>query len=461
MSLTLRELLDGWGNGEQIIRSVHLPESETVTACLKIVTSDTLRPPQNIDMEQIKKKLVVAAERNDFSHISPTEWRYSPFALDGSGGPAASVSLLQRYLHGLSKYYNKQRAFRALASTYVRTFKNKSDLTNCLGTFLSTYSASAGSAWILAHERYSIFNPEKAPGILAKHLETQAGRTNYSIADFVKTENLPQILTFSPLALAAVQQALASITHNYTRPADDRDIERIRKLTSTDQGALAFQGVSSLVTALTDALLLPFHRSAPRPDPQKMIVGYLLQHLGDPRIHTARWSGVRLESKNVILRWLTEQSLELFLDIVDRVVLGAAAARHMWAKRASFWRSYLKAGYIDTAWVVLGRECRQYAEQSGLTNGVPLAFGRLSASDCRHAVLMMRIDSLTIVDWSHNGKCHIWYGSNTKAPSLYIVNGNKEQLEQLSDESFWHDPHGAWREKVASVIYRHTGRPMP
>lgn len=458
MSLALRELLIGWGNVEQVIRPVHLPESKTIAACLKVATSDTLKPPQHIDLEQLKKKLVATAEQNDFSHLTLKEWRASPFAVDGAGGLAASPSLLQRYLGGIVKYYNKKRIFRTLASTYARTFQHKSELTSCLGTFLSKYGVSFGPDWAKAQQRYSIFDPEKAARELAKELESQASQKDYSIVKFVKTEGLPELLAYSPLVLAATQQALASITQNHSKLNDERDIGRIIKLTSTGQGTLAFQGISSLVTTLTDALLLPFRHTPAPVELQKIIERYLLHHLGDPRINTARWNGARQESKGVILRWLTEQSLELFLDIVDKVVVDSADAKRMWANRAIFWRSYLKKGYIDAAWVVFEGACQQYAQQVKAKTGAPLAFGRLSAPDVRHAVLMMRIDNLTIVDWSHNGRCHIWYGSSTKTPALYIPYGTKGQLEQFSDEAFRHDQYGAWQAKVASVIYRHTGR---
>jgi hypothetical protein len=36
-----------------------------------------------------------------------------------------------------------------------------------------------------------------------------------------------------------------------------------------------------------------------------------------------------------------------------------------------------------------------------------------------HAVLLMKIGSLTICDWSHNGRCIIWPKGHESAPKLY------------------------------------------
>jgi hypothetical protein len=461
MSLTLRELLMGWGKGTQVIRSVNLPESKTVAACQEIITNDVPKPPSSIDMEQITRKFIDAAEQNNFSKITLKEWRLSPFVLDFSGRLTSSLFLLKRYLDALIEHHQhhpQKRTFRTLASVYARTFEMKSELTNCLGEFLSKHVALVGPIWSLAHKRYSIFNPEMALDRIPAHLKTQADQNDFSLENFEKNESLPQMLKTSSLMLAAIQKSLALITNNYTELTDKRDVERVIKLTSIDQKKLVFGGASSLVTVLTNALLLPFQHIAPPQDMRQIIERYLLQLFGDPRLNETRWAGAKSESKDIIFRWLTEQSLGLFLDIVDNVVMDTDDAKRMWQNRVIFWRAYLAKGYIDAAWVLFEDECHHRAQQVKYRTGTSLEFGQLFSPDSRHAVLIMRIDRLTIVDWSHNGRCHIWYGSNTKAPKLYMAKGNKKQLQEFSDEAYTHDYYGAWRAKVASVIYQHTGR---
>ncbi len=463
MSQTLGELLSLWGRAEQVIQPITLPESKAIAAASKIAIGDNLKPPPPADLVVLRGKLYQAATSQDFSSLTPLDWRHSPFVLEGAGGLIETSNLLRRYLEVLTGRV-RSRILHGLAALYIKTFNTTSQSTALLADFLLKHIAQMGPAWKKAQLNYRLFQRDQVVAQLSKLLVAQKGSSFQGIADVFHAVGLPSILACSQLTLCALQQALEAITQNYTRLSTEMEAKAIINLTSDGQGGLAWGGGSALVETMTDGLLLPFRSTVPPSEVRRLVEDHLLRQLKDPRLHPAKWLGVKLEAKEVIYRWLTEQSLELFLDIVDKVVNRSEDARRMWEMRGRFWRSYLNKGYIDEAWVVLGLDGVQQARSINSSvlgkNNKLLSYAQLksSADVHKHVVLMMKIDSLTVVDWSHNGKCHIWNNSNPNAPKLYHPFYTRDQLVHLSEISFTHIANGSWTGDVAKIIYQHTGR---
>lgn len=463
MSQTLGELLSLWGRAGQVIQPVILPESKAVAASQQIAIGDNLKPLPPSDLVTLRSKLNHAATSQDFSSLTSLDWRHSPFALEGAGGLIETPDLLRHYLNALIGRV-RCRILHGLAALYSKTFSLTSRSTALLADFLANQVTQMGPIWKKAHLNYGLFQRHQVIDRLAKFLVAQKNSGSHGIADAFQAAGLPPVLAYSQLALHALQAALEIITQNHTRLSRVMEAQAIIDLTSDGQGGLALGGGSALVEIMTDALLLPFRSTAPPLDVRRIVEGHLLRQLKDPRLHPARWMGVKLAAKEVICRWLTEQSLELFLDIVDKVVNRSEDARRMWALRGSFWRSYLKKGYIDEAWVVLGLDGVQHARtinsSASTTSQNILSYAQLrSSSDIRkHVVLIMKIDSLTVVDWSHNGKCHIWKSSNPNAPKLYHPFYTRDQLVNISEKSFTHVASGTWTNEVAKIVYQYTGR---
>ena len=121
------------------------------------------------------------------------------------------------------------------------------------------------------------------------------------------------------------------------------------------------------------------------------------------------------------------------------------------------------AGFIDEAWVAFAADGVSKAKRSFNTTG----FGRLEGTGVSrdHAVLLLKMGGLTIADWSHNGKCHIWTANNSDAPKLYRSRyaDAKWNLGKNSDnEGTVHSApkHGTWQRKVAKYIRDETGISM-
>ena len=136
----------------------------------------------------------------------------------------------------------------------------------------------------------------------------------------------------------------------------------------------------------------------------------------------------------------------------------------MWSSRRKFWSAYYDKGYIEEAWVVFGRRGAAIARY---TPGTPdwhaiISFGTFigdSTGDQRQAVLLMKLGSLIIADWSHNGCCHIWLPSNNNAPKLFKREYFRSDLTIGSD---FEQPHvKLWQTEIHNYIRANTGFWMP
>jgi hypothetical protein len=210
----------------------------------------------------------------------------------------------------------------------------------------------------------------------------------------------------------------------------------------------AFDSTPGAAAGMAEAMLLPWVDRQPPDEVRTFIEGHLLSLLHDPRIERSRWVDVDEEAKRVMRRWLTRASLEQFLDVVDRT-----AQSHMWAARRRFWGAYYEHKYMLEAWVAFAREGAELAAEK--ENPAIENFGVLASSaKSNHAVLIMQIGELTVADWSHSGKCHIWLSKNPSAPKLYR---SYSRDELINDSDFEKKHGGQWQLEVHDFIRRHTG----
>ncbi|MFZ3325517.1 MAG: EH signature domain-containing protein, partial [Methylocella sp.] len=68
-----------------------------------------------------------------------------------------------------------------------------------------------------------------------------------------------------------------------------------------------------------------------------------------------------------------------------------------------------------------------------------------------HSVLLMRSGKLTIADWSHNGRCHIWRDGKMEAPKLYQRRYGRDDLIGNSDnggQAHYGSEQGTWQRQI-------------
>jgi hypothetical protein len=210
--------------------------------------------------------------------------------------------------------------------------------------------------------------------------------------------------------------------------------------------------LSELRIPTAKALLTPFLDRQPDAAVQELLQNFLLRTIGDPRSQRPKWQGVPQDIRNVLLRWLVKASLDDFFRVLDET-----AQDSHWKYRKAFWSAYLRRGVIRDAWVVLGPKAADLVKKEFDSPG---GAGKLPTTGSQ-SVLLMRIDTLTIAEWSHNGQCWIWRDGQKGAPKLYEAEYAADNLRgpSRSKAGTRHDGSldGRWQASIAKVIADETG----
>ncbi len=274
----------------------------------------------------------------------------------------------------------------------------------------------------------SLFDPEEVPEAVYERAlldeELQAG-------EFVR-------LAFQD-GLSALEQQLAKGN------ATGLD-HRLRVLTAA--GKLRFQQDAHVVA---HALLRPHIQRRPEEALRAQLQEFLLRHLHDPRFDRAHWQRVEPGATAVLKRWMLGATLDAFFRLISKNAL----ATH-WKYRQAFWAAYFKKGLIADAWVVLGEDARRLAR--GVWSESP-SFGSLEGTgDSTHSVLLLQVGSLSIAEWSHNGRCRAWRDGSRAAPKLYLPRYSRNQLLAAPDFELTHSSSEtySWQGKLADFIRRET-----
>lgn len=167
-----------------------------------------------------------------------------------------------------------------------------------------------------------------------------------------------------------------------------------------------------------------------------------------PRLTLARVSDEILRLSRGLLG--TERTLELFFSIIE----GLDSDRKR-KDRLTFWQDYQQRGMILDAWLALTPRCAELAfEANQLKTHQYGILQRNKRIDERHAVLLLRVGSLTVAEWSHAGKCRFWRCGSKNAPTLYAQTYSHEDLSAIADHAQQHyfSAEGRWQRDATRWI---------
>lgn len=170
------------------------------------------------------------------------------------------------------------------------------------------------------------------------------------------------------------------------------------------------------------------------------------KNLGDPRfgLMAFRWNSVSKNSRDVFLRWLAENDLNLFFKIIEET-----AVDKMWRYRKKFWKAYLPE--IINTWVFLGKDAQNEAKKLG----DKLTHGKLSGGTANQSVFVFQIKEYIFVEWSHSGKLRVYnqktasnfFGTNFISREKIIYSRYIEEWIHSSPSTYF------WQKKVRDWIY--------
>ena len=196
-----------------------------------------------------------------------------------------------------------------------------------------------------------------------------------------------------------------------------------------------------------NALLLPFVNKIPTENFYKgPIRDFLLRHFKDPRVDNRLWHGAATAAQTVMERWLVAAQLQDFFSILRDT------AEPAWQERQRFWSRYLSLGVISKAWVILGKEARMAAKQTTLPRN---SFADLTGAMANQSVLLMQIDSLIVIEWSHSGACRFCDEADASVPNFYLDKYSGTELRPPTSAAVRHA--GNWQFNISQHIYQQTG----
>lgn len=423
------------------------------------------RPPQPVDLDLIRRKLMEAAQGADFAPITDRDWRKAAWVLfDGTPGStlaenAAVFQTYQRWLGGRDRRSDYQR----LIGAWLHAFNPVRYSEGAARLIRRACEHWPDWPWAQRHQLHALFSAKSGPAALAEAVFDSTEPVSVALkktgfSEFLQTGGYAQEVCRHLMTRSGRQIALAQ--------SEARALQILQRL--ADWAAPA-PGTSlrfpSTKEKLAESLLLPWESGVDPPTNVKRgLTGLLVGALSDPRIEPAKWFGIDERVTALLRRWLVGETIESFIRIISRT----ADPRH-WQHRRDFWMRYYKAGHIAEAWVALGSQGQALAMGD---DNLRRSHGRLSGDAVlgNHSVLLMRIGDLVIADWSHNGKCRINNRSDQAAPKLYQGDYKGRELRYsrtgaLGAElgAFVH--HGSdtwgWQARVSEAIHRNTRIAFP
>ena len=177
--------------------------------------------------------------------------------------------------------------------------------------------------------------------------------------------------------------------------------------------------------------------SSNKRDIKKKATDIFYNLLGDPRFgkKAHKWVAVSDNARQIFVRWLAEDDLELFFKIIDETAVDS-----MWRYRKKFWEAYLP--YISNTWLFLGKDAQYYAEN---VYDSQKSHGKLKGGTSNQSVFVFQIGKFMFSEWSHNGKLRVKKMRQTD--SLF----GKSQIEKSEiNEDYWHEEwQHAWPAKYS------------
>lgn len=410
-------------------------------------------PPSSLD--ELKAEFLKATREGTLARVSAQLWDRLPNALSHGDSPL----LLDEpdIVRGLRRYLSERAAHRCLRNLrayYFREFSSSyapfKEVASILHRAVTT-TRIMNPQWRVAQEKFSLFEPTLGPRAAARHY--LSSRDSIDVA--LEEVGAPPGSLTSRFGLATLDAGLAIVSDTLTvtsatPAARGESLQQLAGwLQAVSSGGVLTLGIQSSVAL---KMLTPWENRKPSDSLRKFLVNLLLTFVGDPRQSGLAWKQPELQAaKDRLLNWLAYGTIERFFEVID-----ASAQEGHWSERRAFWASYADGGAITDAWVAYGPVALNLARN---LSDPSFRFGQLTNARLRdHSALLLRIGTLVIADYSHNGSCRFYSGAAWQ-PEFYLSGYNDSQLRENAGDAFAH--HVNWQCKFAQYIRRQTGIRSP
>ncbi|RKO66651.1 EH signature domain-containing protein [Desulfofundulus salinus] len=225
-------------------------------------------------------------------------------------------------------------------------------------------------------------------------------------------------------------------------------LELLLKLLVDDGGRVRFPDVLCEAASL----LIPEADNLDSEDVRKQLKQFFLKHLGDPRWPEGRvkWSRVSEKARRIMTKWLAEEDILFFFDMLSRVV-----DQTTWEYRRAFWSFYLP--YIDATWVVLSADVRAQIGEPAEQRIRSGACGEFSGSNQGRSMLAIEMGGWVFLEWTHSGSCRGWRKQDfpltlgkqryriSEVNSIWRSCSHSHEVRHYGSENYrWQNEFAAW-----------------
>ncbi|MDE0014422.1 MAG: EH signature domain-containing protein [Candidatus Poribacteria bacterium] len=244
----------------------------------------------------------------------------------------------------------------------------------------------------------------------------------------------------------AVATAYISFNNRFDQEAITDVVDFVKKHNNDKTSRIVLSKlIEKLGTDTTEALRQPLQ-------------SYVLQKWKDPRIAGAdvRWRDVSDKARQIFTKWITEEDLRFFFDIVAR-----ACGDPKFEYRKAFWLSYLE--HISFCRPVL----RKDAEYLFRSNKQALQYyqdrqpATLKGGTRDQHAFIIQIGEYTFVEFSTAGACYVYH--NVDIP--FEVGDSEYRMDKLRSQSWaehrvihngsekysWQDGFASWLEREIGI----------
>ena len=425
------------------------PKLPAIVAELDLLWSRTPTAPTAATVAEIAGRFREAFAQRRYHVLQRRDWRMLPWALWYGDAPLAADPLLLDVYEQRLRTEPRRSEVKGLIGAYLRDFASHQPNLDRIARLVARLCKSWDWPWNERQRRLALFIPGGAPERLAEACLAAAEPP----AAVLTALGMPHD-RHTGLPLAALLHAIERLRRALSNDGPEAAALLPKVMTwAVDQGEI-IPGARGL---LADALLLPWCDRQPPASVKEAIQPFLLRHYGDPRIRPATWQSVAGDARLVFQRWLVGIAFDQFFHVIDRLAL-----EHHWKFRKAFWGAYLRRELVHDARALLGPGCAELAavRSEGRASFARLESGNRKPVESTHAVLLMRIGSLTIADWSHNGRLVIWPDGDRQAPSLDRASYTSDLV--YADRGPFRLVHAgapsySWQTKARDYIHAQTG----
>ena len=352
--------------------------------------------------------------------------RRSPLVMWSGTPPAATLpGLLAAVLAGAEA---RPTWLRMMIEAWLRDFDIKAsglvEAGQRIATLLPRSPDPRLVPWRQAQEAFTVFDAGKGPSNIAKRLLAGSEPVGAILERIGMNSQLRAEGRYFRAVCDALLQLLPEALRQANGSAAWRRAAEVMELqtSTTDRAGQRFTKSSLRFAdaggALAAAALSPWlSGQGAGGAPKEAIKGFLVGHLGDPRLRATSWAAAGERATAVMRSWLAEESLDAFFDLIAE-----SNNDRQWRHRHAFWTACLKASpkvnVVPEVWVVLGPGMARRAHAVRELRG---AFGLLEdvTQYGEQAVLVIKLGHIVFSEWSNVGPIRAWSTNDQNCPRLY------------------------------------------